>query len=268
MDGEEIDSVNNGDLTTTVDGSTAVTTEETAFINFNDIDFDMDDGDTAHFIVKADLNDTQASAFVDGNTLQASMADATEVDYIEAEDANGDTVGTGDLTGAASADAIAFYDKGINVTFKSATATITHVGDPAGTDDHDQGTFVIKFDVTAFGADMFIDKDAIEEYAGTTVSEVSYYFEDGNTQGGDMAAGAATLASTGDAAGSNSFRVGEGETETFTMTVNGAATTSTFVHVAITAIGWNDAGITTAGDTLYKFNLGDYKTGDIFLNAN
>jgi len=268
MDGTKIDSVNNGDLTTTVDGAVVVTTGDTAFINFNDIDFDMDDGDTAHFIVKADINDTQAGSFVNGNTLQATMADATEVDYIVAEDANGDDIAITDLTGAASADAIAFYDTGIQVKFNSATATVSHVGDPATVGDSDQGTFVIKFDVTAFGADMFIDKDAVEEYVGTTVTQVSYYFEDGNTQGGDMAAGVATLTSTGDAVGTNSFRVGEGETETFTLTVNGAASTDTFVHVAITGIGWNDTSNATAGDTLYAFDLGDYKTGDIYLNDN
>lgn len=252
-DGTEIDSVSNGDLTTTLTGSTACTTQDTCYINFNDVDFDMADGATAKFVVKADINDT-AGNLVDGDTLQATMT-GTDVDAIEAEDANGDNVGTGDLTGTATADAIAFYDNGMNAKFISATAVATPSG--VATVD-DTGTFVITFDVTAFGSDVYVDGTAIaDESGGATYQDI-----DASTT--SVAAGVIDCTGCDDGA-NTTFKVADGTTERFTVTIAGSGA-DVFASASLTSILYALTAID--GDVLYTFNMGDYTTSSVWLDSN
>jgi peptidoglycan hydrolase-like protein with peptidoglycan-binding domain len=241
-------------------------------VMFDNLDLTIPAGTTINFSVSADINDiensgTAATDFDEGDTLVASLTTAGRA-YIVAENEEGEQLtNSTEMTGSLTGKAQAFRSSGIQVALVSTSATVSHLGDAAnvGT-DADQGTYTVKFSVTAFGSDAYVDKDAVEELAGTTATQVSYYFEDGNSNGGDMAAGVGTLVSTGDAAGTTSFKVTENETETFTLTVLGTASADTFNYVAISGIGYNLTSNATACDTVYSFNLDDFKTADLYLN--
>jgi hypothetical protein len=63
----------------------------------------------------------------------------------------------------------------------------------------------------------------------------------------------------------NTFLVEEGDTETFTLTVNATATADAFAQVKLEAIGWDDAA--GGDDNVFTFGLpGIFKTDPLFLN--
>jgi len=262
-DGTVIDSVNVADVKSGSVSSTTVacdTTDTTCWVHFDDVDFDLNDGDTASFVVKADINDTSAT-LVNGDTLTVTMA-ATDVAAIDAEDANGDSVGTGDLTGTATADSIAFYTEGIMVSLVSVDQAITHTGDPANVGiDQDEGTYSITFNVTAFGDDMTVDHDApLEEVSNNANSESSLSLS------GTAGLTAIISSPSGASDGTNGFLVEEGTTEKFMITAHVVPTVSGYSKLSLLGVSYA-IGSDADGDTDYAFNLNDFKTSDLYLNV-
>lgn len=257
VDGDELDSIDAG---TTADGATGT-------IEFTDLDDDfvIEEDDTVVVKVYADINDLSV-AFVSGDSMKVSFestANVKDTTKTVVEDSNGDTVAAGDRTGSAVGETQTFYADGISVELVSVDADITTSADPATSGSADTGTFVIKFKVTAFGDDIYVDKDGVEDTAAPydTATQVSYSML--NTA--NVAASSASLQSTADLK-TNSYLVEEGTTETFTLTVAGAATASTFTNVKLEGIGYK-VGSDAAGDTIYSSDLKDFKTGDLYLTV-
>ncbi|MDQ5954981.1 MAG: hypothetical protein QG583_909 [Patescibacteria group bacterium] len=270
MDGEMIDTVSSADLfetSVTENADLCDNNDTTCWAHFDDVDFDMNDGDSAHFVVKADINDTSAT-LVNGDTLTVSMT-ATDVDAIDAEDANGDSVVAGDLTGTATAETIAFYTAGINASlYGTPTAVISHTGDivGSGAGDDDQGTFEIIFDVTAFGSDIYLDGTS------PTLTGAGALLDLNLTETGTHALTSATITSpsgatlTGTANADARFKIAEGDTERFKVTAVLTVSVDGFASIAIGDIVYALTDVT--GTTSYTFNLADFKTGDLYMNAN
>jgi peptidoglycan hydrolase-like protein with peptidoglycan-binding domain len=239
--------------------STAGTTE---VVTFEDLDVTVDAGDTEEFWVKATFIST-ADALDEGDTIKVEL-DATRVDLIEAEDETGEDLGTGDLTGAAAGEASVVYDVGFNLEFVSATETKTVASDTSGTGD--QGQFVIKYKITAFDGDIYIDNTCVEDTDGASeVSTATSYYITNNSSNTTTCVQTAT-GSTTHADYANSFLVRNGETETFTLTVNATATADAYAQVQLEAIGWDDAA--GGDDNVFTFSLpGDFKTDPLYLNV-
>ncbi len=242
-DGEELDSQSTVDD----DGSDDII--------FEDLDFTIDAGDTVTFTVTADINDLDATVgheVANGDTIQVSVG--ADADF-DAEDESGESVGTADITGTAAADAHGIYDVGIMAAFDRATATATPSG--VATVD-DTGTFKIYFDVTAFDSDIYVDGTIIaDETGGATYQDI-----DASTT--SVAAGVIECSSCETAANST-FKVKEGQTREFVVTIAGSGA-DVFASASLTSILYATTPID--GDTLYTFNMTDYKTDSVWLDSN
>lgn len=256
LDGEEIDSIAAGSIADGVTGT----------IEFTDLedDFMIDEGDTAVIQVVADINDLEGT-FTNGDSLLISFAGASNVDdeaNTVVEDENGDTVEDSDRSGSAVGETQTFYADGMQVSLVSVDADVTADADPATGGSDSTGTFVIKFKVTAFGDDIYVDKDAVEDTTPfNTATQLAYSV----TNTGTTAAAVAVLQSTADLQ-TNSYLVEEGTSETFTLTVALTSATDTFSRVKLESIGYK-VGSDAAGDTQYTADLDNFKTADIFLNT-
>lgn len=218
-------------------------------VTFDDLDLTIDAGDKEEFIVRVELQDIDG-ALDDGDTVQATLTVAS----IDAEDEAGDTLAGGDLTGTAVGGAHAAYEAGIMVKFVSQSATAVPSG-LAGVNDF--GTFKIVFDVTAFDSDVYVDGTAIaDEAGGATYQDIV----------------AANIAATGvlDCAdcedGANTtFKVDEGTTERFTLTMSGAGD-DVFANGALESVLYALTAID--GDVVYNFSMEEFTTDNVFLSGN
>jgi hypothetical protein len=137
----------------------------------------------------------------------------------------------------------------------SSTATATPSG-VATVDDN--GTFAIVFDVTAFDSDIYVDGTAIaDETGGATYQDI-----DASTT--SVASGVLSCSGCADAA-NTTFKVAEGETERFTVTIAGSGA-DVFAMASLTSILYATTAID--GDTVYAFNMTDFKTNSVWLDSN
>jgi hypothetical protein len=223
---------------------------------FTDLDYTIDAGDTIEFIVKAKLKST-GSTLDDGDTIQVTFGETqTDLATFDAEDEEGDELADADVTGTAAADAHAVYDIGFNLTFVSSSETV-QVNETSA----DVGVYVIKYKVTAFDGDIYIDNTCTEDNDGSEVATTTSYSvsNDGSN------ATTCVMTSTGDTDSGTSFLIEEDTSETITLTVSVIPTADSFAQVKLEAIGWDDA--TGGDDNVFDFDLpGDYETDPAFLN--
>jgi hypothetical protein len=171
-----------------------------------DIDGDLviDAGDRVTVEVQVEFK--QLSAYPEGTTISASST-ATSYDVEGADDVTAE--------GSATGDTHTLRTQGAILEFVSATETKDANGDSSTTDD--EGVFVLKFDVTAFEADLYVNKSAASGTASSSAG-VNYRITDGSGIAKGTTTPSGSLASTADTEGTR-FVVREGETETFTLTV-------------------------------------------------
>lgn len=240
------------DLVSTVylyKGNTRIASENVAStsVNFDRLRLKIDKDKTETYSIRADIKRLDGTRNAEGITLSA------RVTGIKAENAQGDRVS---YSGSAAGEEVAFYTKGIQVALESASEKIsTEKSGP------DRATFTIKFKVTAFGDDMYIGRATTEDNDGTYAAGSGVNFS--ITNPGDNTT-TATLSSSADRM-TNTYRIREGRTETFTLTVVGTATSSNFAAVALEAINW---GLTdsAAQNDFYTFNLDMFKTDPVFMS--
>lgn len=244
------------------------------FYNFDDVDFTIDAGDTVSAELRADFLSV-ADALDEGDTITFTIGEEqTDVaSVVDVEDESGEQLGDSDITGSVSAGAFDLRAAGIMVTFVSASEAVT-TGNSA---NDDVGTFTIKYNVEAFGEDVYVSDDA----AATTVSSipdatlatdgVRYTIDLGGTAT-VPAAGLYSDAVTFTTSGGASLTGGhallqEGEDAEFTLTVsktNSAGSPAGLYRVLLRAIGWNTDNSSTYN--VYDFDLEDYKTDYESLN--
>lgn len=235
----------------------------TEVYTFEDLDVDIAAGDKEEFMVKVDLKSTGDVDLDNGDTIKAEL-DGTRVDLIEAEDEQGEDVGTGDLTGTALGEASAVYDTGITATFSSASETTTFSGDAAGEEDIAQ--FKVTFKVSSFDGDMRIDRSCEEAGADAAGQGIEYTLTGDDN---DAPACSFTSSSTDSEDTSDTFEVDEGTTRTFTLTVSATGdddASGDFISVAISSINWGTATDDTNAN-YYTFNLDEFKTDTLFVNS-
>ena len=232
----------------TVTGTTVV---------FEDIDLDVDADDTVTLTVKADLDDTNDDArYQNGDTLEIDDVDITAVTDEFDNDENDIN-----LTGTYASETNGLFTEGIIVdNFESSY--IVNSSDTVGVNETVE--FTLEYDVTAFGDDVWVDQTCVVGTTGTDVdaTEVSL---DGDANGNNTSCTSHDSTGTD---GTDGFEVQEDQTEHFTVTVIGnggeagvAGNPVTF-RARLNGIGYN---LTTddAGDTVYNFNLDDFKSAAV-----
>lgn len=241
--------VGTGTLTT---GSTA----ETA--TFSDLDEVIAKDATVKYTVKADMKADDGVNYSDAETISASLtANATSID---AEDADFNSLTNSEIGGtAATGNDQHLYVVAPVISFISASASKT-AAQITGESDH--GNYTIRFSVKAQGADIYVDKTVTMDASPA----------DGNLSFEDVASnGAATITSTGVLASSadeqsNSFKIVDGTTETFTLTVSADTDTATFLKETLSGLSWGLSNSSLlAGPVTYGFD--DFKTDNVYLNV-
>ena len=179
----------------------------------------IDEDDTVTYTLVAKMNKNTWT----NSSLKATLANSG-INYM---DANGDDITTG-LSGSANGDTMTF--RGDGVTLAKTSITATDITKTASSTDTEYAKFVVTFKVTADGDDV---------YVASTTDAIAH------TLLGISVAGSA-LTSTADKAASGNYRVNDGETETFTYTVETVVGTGTYQLVMDTfEFGTTDADVTT-----------------------
>ena len=234
-------------------------TDET--ITFDNLDTDLEAGETYAFLVTADFLSI-ADGIAAGDTVSAQIS-STERDLIEAEDESGEDLVTTDMTGTAIGEAHALYDDGIQVVFTGSSLVKTSSQE---TGINETVEFTLTFDATAFGDDIWVDQTCVVATTGTDVDALEVSLDN---DGDGSSTTCTDFDSTGDE-GTDGFEVKEGQTKTFTVTIlgdggeAGTAGSSVTFKARINGIGYN---VTTdaAGDTCYAFNMDEYKSSAVTI---
>jgi hypothetical protein len=244
-----------------VDGKTldTVTIPSTAGTSyqalFEDIDYTVDADDTVTFDVVVDLNDTDLTTFATGTTLYATT---TNVAAWDAEDEAGDSV-TPD--GSATGETMTFFEDSIAATLVSVTSSKSFTSDTAGVGD--QATFKIKFDVKAIGEDMYLDRSVTADVDRNGSGSAGSGFQFATTS--DSTTGTTTVqsisASDTDSDDTTTlYKIDEGKTRTFTLTVVATAGIDGFVGAQLTGINWTTVAGSSSAANFYTTNLDDFKS--------
>ena len=209
------------DGVTYTDWSFNVTNGGDAASGHTQLDFNIDDnttinaGDRVTVELKLKFNSIAAGSADEGTSIHATSTG----DLIDATGA--DTLDAGQLSGAVTGETHTLRTSGAVLEAGAMTSTIK-VNDTTDATD-DQGVFTLKFDVTAFNTDLYINKTAASSTGAT--NGASFRITNGSGAGaGTSTAVTASLSSTASSeVGSDTasrYVVHEGETKTFTVTVN------------------------------------------------
>ena len=222
VDGEEYDDVS------VQDGGT-----DTAVLTF---DFDSDEltvEEGESIDVELQLEFRALPEADEGTRIQAYITSA-QADEIDAEGA--DDLSSSQISGSATGELHTLRTGG-TTSGEVETSAELKTNSSATTED-DEGVFTIEFEVTAFEQDVYIDNSASR---GTTTSSagVNYILED--SSGDEVTAGdvSANLDSSADVVDGR-FRIQEGQTETFTLTVVYDPSTTGFYKLQLYTINYND----------------------------
>lgn len=246
-----------------------------ATITFDDFDYDLSDGDEVDVVVSADINDTQAGEFVDGDALTASFT-ASNRNVLTAEDESGEDLVAGDRTGTGLGEALAFYDVGIMVSLVSTDREVTSDADTANTDT---GTFTIVFNVEAFDGTVYVaDTSDVTTDATTnnaTIDETLYRLLNGGVATAVGLSDAVSYSTDDGASDSTNgnIQLEDGESTDISLIVsrtNTAANPGGIMQLFLQAIAWSSTDLTGDSSTdqysVFDFNLEDYKTSPMSLN--
>jgi hypothetical protein len=195
-----------------------------ATLSFDTVGYVLDAGNLVTVEMQVEFK-SQEGNYEQGETISASTATANYEAVAE------DGVA---LVGSATGDTPSLRSTGATLEFVSSTESLKANSDTTTADD--EGVFVLKFDVTAFETDLWINKTA---GFGVTMGTAGANFLVVDSSGVPIVAGTSTaaLSSTADTDGTQ-YKVAEGETETFTLTVNYDPETAGFYHVQLYSLNW------------------------------
>lgn len=238
VDGETYDEV-------TIDNGNTDTAVLTFDIGHDDLVIDA--GDSVDVELELEFN---ALAEADEGTRVQAYVTGSQADDIDAEGA--DDLSASQISGTATGEIHTLRTGGTS-SGDVTTDAVLKTNSSATTDD-DEGVFTVEFEVAAFEQDVYIDNTAAR---GTTTSTagVNYILED--SSGDEVTSGSvsANLDATADLVGGR-YRVLEGETETFTLTVEYDPADSGFYKLQLYTINYND---TSADPDTYQRALPESK---------
>jgi hypothetical protein len=259
-----------GSVTLKIDGeeyteSVTISGATTGTVTFDNLDLTIEAGDTVEFEVLADINDIDAGNLDEGDTLVASLT-STNRDYIDAENEEGDQLSDStEKSGTATGEAQEFRTNGIMLTWVSAATSVA-----AGTSTNDdQGTFTLKFKVTAIGDTAYVSSLADATLSGVTTGKTSVLVDRAGTATvGGTSVTIANLTDT-DLNAAGLYEIEEGESETFEVTTTVQLPTSGAAgqfRVVLGGVSWDTDSADATPDNAYTSNLDAFKTSYVGLN--
>ncbi len=229
-------------------------------ITFDDIDITIAADTTETFTLKADFKKL-GTDFEAGDSVTFDI-DSTDV---TAEDATGDTFSA---SGSATGGSIFGYDEGVQISLVSTSATRSFTADQSG--EYDQATYTIKFNVTAFGADMYIVKGANEadDSTGHANTSGAWYDLIATASEGDIETTLTESLSSTATAQTYTYKVPVGQTKEFTLQVVATASSAdAYAKIGLEGVYWNTSDTTTSAID-YTYGLDeDWQTDEVFLNV-
>lgn len=203
--GDVVQTVKLMDGSKTIDSKSVTGSGTTANIVFDNIDQNVNQGDTNTYTIVATLKKLSGN-YPEGTTLVASTTNSLAWDV---EDTNGNNV---DIGGSATGGTLTLNSGGFNVEAGSTSSNVV----PSSTNSDAYGTFTIKFDVTANEDEpVYIAKTA----ANTgTAGAVFNILKNGTVYTGATDVVSDQLTSNADTVG-GVYKVNAGDTQTFTLTV-------------------------------------------------
>ncbi len=228
---------------------------------FDNLDINMDNGDVDEYEVFVDLNKTNSSGatFATGTTLYATTT-GSDANW-DVEDAKGDSV-TPDGSVSNSGETLVFQTEGISVKLVSVDQDKTT---PLGTNvTAEVGEFKVVVDITAVGGDMWIDKDATADAdrggSGSAGTGFQWATTTQSTTGTTTVASVLTASGSTGSDSATGYKINEGSTRTFTLTVSLSADINGVVAVQLTGINYDTDSTASDSTTFYTSNLSDFKT--------
>ena len=174
----------------------------------------IEEGDTETLRVVARVKQKDGN-FADGTTLKASLVNTASGFILEDKQGNAIT----NFTGSANGFEQKLFVNGAEIDYVSSSIS----NQVQGTSTRD---FTLVFDVTALGEDLVVDRTDFATVAGTQFSIIG---------GGVVTPASASLTSTAPL-NVNEYRVSEGQTRRFTLTVTVEATVTGQKRVKLDAI--------------------------------
>lgn len=227
-------------------------------ITFDNLDYEIEQGDEVTFEVQADINE-QDGNFANGAGLQVTLLS------IEAEDEQGDDITeTVNETGGV----VAFYTSGISARFVSSSATKSFVADDAG--EKDRNEYVIRFDLTAYGEDIYIDNSVVNAVASnlTAGNGVSWATTTNTTGSYTVSSQILSALDHDNDDTADAYIIDRGQTRSFSLRVMITAESDGAAGIVLTGINWDTDGESdSTADQFYTTNLGSFRTDTISLNV-
>ncbi len=255
VNGEEISSIA---AATIADGVTGT-------IQFTDLksDFKVSAGETAVVKLLADINDTQGTDFIDGDSILASLTSTNfNATNTTIKDENSDTVVNGDRTGSVTGKTMSFWATGMVVTPVGSSSGDAVVFDTdANAADTARGDFKIRFNVTAMGMDVYLDK-GISESSSTSstpagTNRVLVIKTGTGASSTDVTLGGLQAVNPSQVTiGTNTYMVAQGDTVEFVLSVSSDVNPDAEIQAVLYALEWGNAD-TATGDSVYTFNMGN-----------
>lgn len=235
-----------------------------AEITFDDLDLDLDAGETYEFEVRVDFQKATGS-FASGTTIDVDVSngDISSTSKWVIEDENGDTVAAGNRSGSGSADAHTLVTEGVQI--KLGTTSATQVTD-ANSTAANYGKFVMEVQVTSIGDDIYVLETAASSSVALTSSGLQYIFETsaGQAVTASTTSGTFTHKSGGTVDGS-SIRINAGQTATFEFVGTFDPTTGGQHRARVIGMGFGTTNSGT-GSSQTASPASDYRTGYTFIS--
>jgi hypothetical protein len=239
----------------TATGAEVADPNESGYIVFDLADSDdeitIDEGDKVDMTLTVDFKKLSGN-YTSGATVQFDV-DETSRSAWEVDDAAGDAIGTSSDKGTINGEEHKVASTGLLATIVSTTATKT-AGD---NNANDVGDYRVKFALEAVNDTYFV--------SATTTAVITYHVEDGAGTTVSTTTTAA-LTSTAEKEG-NAYRVDDGSSEDFTLTVTLNPQTSGYYKVEVDSITYGSDYATPFGSSHTATPDTDFETDVLYLNA-
>lgn len=224
-------------------------------ITFDNLDLDLDAGETYDFEVRVDVNKTSAG-FVSGSTFSIDVSSSTNW-YIE--DENGDTVSTGKRSGSASSEDHKFVTEGLQLAAPTGTMSTKEVYNST-TPSASYGEFRMKVNITAVGDTLWVKEGAASSTTPTSGAGYSIVDSSGNIVAGTTTSSFSYVSGATYNSGNDSYEVGEGQTAVFELVVTHDPTAAGQYRVILNAVGFGTTSVGT-GSTSVASPATSFRTG-------
>lgn len=269
-----------GNLMLSIDGksfseSVSTSGSQTSTIVFDDLDLDLDADETVTGTITADINSfgTSYGNFAEGTTLLASIPSSyvtatSGTLSIDAEDVNGDVLVTGDRTGSATGEIMTFRSIGVNTVM--GTPSYSRVTDQNGLVT--SVTYTVPVSVTSFGNTLYVGQSAqlATTTSGSNAFALAFQTSAAPTTDETTSSASIALSSSDATIESGAFRIDDGSTKRFsiTVTLNTPTTTAANYRVQLKQIQtFTNAALFSGASSSSLLPVESYRTDYQYINS-